>query len=41
MAKVRWPDRLQFARELPRTPLGKMRRNLLRERIEISLSRLR
>jgi cyclohexanecarboxylate-CoA ligase len=39
MARVLWPDRLQFARELPRTPLGKVRRNLLRERIEISLSR--
>lgn len=39
MGRVLWPDRLQYAWTLPRTALGKVQRNLLRERIEISLSR--
>jgi cyclohexanecarboxylate-CoA ligase len=36
MARVLWPDRLQYAQTLPKTALGKVQRNLLRERVEIA-----
>jgi acyl-coenzyme A synthetase/AMP-(fatty) acid ligase len=41
MAKTLWPDRLMFARELPRNSLGKVQRGELRKRLEIAASRPR
>jgi cyclohexanecarboxylate-CoA ligase len=41
MAETLWPDRLMFARDLPRNSLGKVQRGELRERLEIAASRPR
>jgi len=42
MARTLWPDRVLYARELPRgSPLGKVLRAELRERLEIAASRPR
>ncbi|MFI6603421.1 AMP-binding protein [Nonomuraea sp. NPDC050536] len=38
MAKVLWPDRLQFVWQLPKNSLGKVLRQPLRERLEIAAS---
>lgn len=41
MARTLWPDRLMYARELPRNALGKIQRGELRKRLEIAASRSR
>lgn len=38
MAKVLWPDRLQFVWQLPKNSLGKVLRQPLRQRLEIAAS---
>jgi cyclohexanecarboxylate-CoA ligase len=38
MARVLWPDRLQFVWQLPKNSLGKVLRQPLRERLEIAAS---
>ena len=33
VSKYFWPERLAFVDELPRNPVGKVQKNLLRERV--------
>jgi cyclohexanecarboxylate-CoA ligase len=41
MARVLWPDRVVYIRELPRNSLGKVQRSELRQRFETAASRQR